>query len=154
MAEYVNRDKLLVELECGIRAGLYEKGYDEYMHINTMDDCIDTVKYADAADVVERAEYDLLQSSYGVLKHQLIEALNRINELDKLNGDIREKIDNAIKEINDAEVEVDFMNDYADGFNSGLFKALEILKKNIGEKKWQNIDQNIMFYTDMERHIK
>lgn len=45
----------------------------------------------------------------------------------------REKIDNSIKEINDAKVEVDFMNDYADGFNSGLFKTLEILKKNVGE---------------------
>lgn len=34
MAEYINRDKVLVELECGIRAGNYEKGYEKYMHIN------------------------------------------------------------------------------------------------------------------------
>lgn len=45
----------------------------------------------------------------------------------------RSKIDKAIEEINNAEIEVDFMNDYSDGFNSGLFKALEILKRNIEE---------------------
>ena len=54
MAEYINRDKVLVELECGIRAGNYEEGYEKYMHINSMDDCVDTVKYFDTADVVER----------------------------------------------------------------------------------------------------
>ena len=54
MAEYINRDKVLVELECGIRAGNYEEGYEKYMHINSMDDCVDTVKYFDTANVVER----------------------------------------------------------------------------------------------------
>lgn len=54
MAEYVNRDKLVRELDCGIRAGNYEDGYEKYMHINDMDDCVDTVKYFDKADVVER----------------------------------------------------------------------------------------------------
>lgn len=58
MAEYINRDKVLVELECGIRAGNYEKGYEKYMHINSMDDCFDTVKYFDTADVVEREKID------------------------------------------------------------------------------------------------
>jgi hypothetical protein len=54
MAEYVNRYKLVKELECGIRAGNYEKGYDGYAHINSIDDCVDTVKDFDKADVVER----------------------------------------------------------------------------------------------------
>jgi hypothetical protein len=54
MAEYIDRDKLVRELECGIRAGNYEDGYEKYMHINDMDDCVDTVKYFDKADVVER----------------------------------------------------------------------------------------------------
>lgn len=58
MAEYINRDKVLVELECGIRAGNYEEGYEKYMHINDMDDCVDTVKYFDTADVVEREKID------------------------------------------------------------------------------------------------
>lgn len=54
MAEYIDRDKLVRELECGIRAGNYEKGYEKYTHINDIDDCVDTVRYADKADVVER----------------------------------------------------------------------------------------------------
>ncbi len=58
MAEYVNRYKLVKELECGIRAGNYEDGYEKYMHINDMDDCLDTVKYFDKADVVEREKID------------------------------------------------------------------------------------------------
>jgi hypothetical protein len=58
MAEYIDRDKLVKELECGIRAGNYEKGYDGYTHINSIDDCVDTVKYFDKADVVEREKID------------------------------------------------------------------------------------------------
>jgi hypothetical protein len=58
MAEYVNRDKLVRDLECGIRAGNYEDGYEKYMHINDMDDCVDTVKYFDKADVVEQEKID------------------------------------------------------------------------------------------------
>jgi hypothetical protein len=54
MAEYIDREELVRELECGIRAGNYEDGYEKYMHINDMDDCVDTVKYFDKADVVER----------------------------------------------------------------------------------------------------
>lgn len=45
--DLIDRSKLLVELECGIRAGNYEEGYEKYSHINDMDDCFDTVKYAD-----------------------------------------------------------------------------------------------------------
>ena len=45
--DLIDRSKLLVELECGIRAGNYEEGYEKYPHINDMDDCFDTVKYAD-----------------------------------------------------------------------------------------------------------
>jgi hypothetical protein len=52
MAEYIDRDKLVKELECGIRAGNYEKGYDGYAHINSIDDCVDTVKNFDKADVI------------------------------------------------------------------------------------------------------
>ena len=48
--------------------------------------------------------------------------------------DLRSKIDKTIKEINNEEREVDFMDEYSSAFNSGLFKALEILKKNIGEE--------------------
>ena len=54
--DLIDRGKLLGELECGIRAGNYEEGYEKYPHINDMDDCFDTVKYADTiieADIGE-----------------------------------------------------------------------------------------------------
>ena len=54
MTEYIDREDLVKELECGIRAGNYEDGYENYTHINDVDDCIDTVKYFDKADVVEK----------------------------------------------------------------------------------------------------
>ena len=54
MTEYIDREKLIKELECGIRAGNYEDGYENYTHINDVDDCVDTVKYFDKADVVEK----------------------------------------------------------------------------------------------------
>ena len=43
----IDGSKLKVELECGIRAGNYEEGYEKYAHINSMDDCVDAVEYAD-----------------------------------------------------------------------------------------------------------
>ena len=58
MKEYIDRKKLVKELECGIRAGNYEDGYENYAHINDVDDCVDTVKYFDKADVVEREKID------------------------------------------------------------------------------------------------
>lgn len=58
--------------------------------------------------------------------------LDRLKEVNSTDVIERSKIDKAIEEINNAEVEVDFMNEHASAFNSGLFKALEILKSNIG----------------------
>ena len=58
MKEYIDREKLIKELECGIRAGNYEDGYENYTHINDVDDCIDTVKYFDKADVIEREKIE------------------------------------------------------------------------------------------------
>lgn len=54
--------------------------------------------------------------------------------VETLNNSVnRAKIDRAIEKIEKEEVEVDYMNEYASAFNSGLTKALEILKRNIGE---------------------
>lgn len=50
------------------------------------------VKETPTVDAVSREEYDLL-------RHQLADAWNRIDELDKLNGNMREKIDKAIEEM-------------------------------------------------------
>ena len=40
-------DKLYTEMNNGIKAGNYEEGYENYGHINDMDDCLECVKYAD-----------------------------------------------------------------------------------------------------------
>lgn len=40
-------DALEKEMTCGIKAGNLEEGYEEYENINTLDDCVDTVRYAD-----------------------------------------------------------------------------------------------------------
>lgn len=40
-------DALEKEMINGIKAGNYEDGYDNYSHINNIDDCVECVKYAD-----------------------------------------------------------------------------------------------------------
>ena len=40
-------DALEKDMTNGIKAGNYEDGYDNYSHINNMDDCVECVKYAD-----------------------------------------------------------------------------------------------------------
>lgn len=61
----------------------------------------------------------------------------RTTDLCNDTADLLEKLENGInetiKQINNAEVEADFMNEHSSGFNSGLSKALEIIQKNIGE---------------------
>ena len=44
----ISRKALLEEIENGIKAGNYEEGYEEYPHINDMDDIIECIKYADS----------------------------------------------------------------------------------------------------------
>ena len=44
-------------------------------------------------------------------------------------------IENIKAEIKQNEREVDFMNDYADGYNSGLYDALELIDKHISGKE-------------------
>ena len=39
-------DALEAEMINGIKSGNYEEGYEEYAHINDMDDCIECVRYA------------------------------------------------------------------------------------------------------------
>ena len=41
-------DALEQEMVNGIKAGNHEDGYDDYSHINDIDDCVDCVRYADA----------------------------------------------------------------------------------------------------------
>lgn len=43
----IDADVVYNKMECGIRAGNFEEGYEKYSNINNMDDCLDCVKYAD-----------------------------------------------------------------------------------------------------------
>lgn len=52
----IDGSKLKVEMECGVRAGNYEEGYEKYPHINSVDDCIDAVEYADTILEADRSE--------------------------------------------------------------------------------------------------
>ena len=40
-------DALYTEISNGIKAGNYEEGYENYPHINSMDDCLEAIKYAE-----------------------------------------------------------------------------------------------------------
>ena len=43
----IDGDLLLKEMENGIKSGLCYEGYEEYQHINDMDDCVECVMYSD-----------------------------------------------------------------------------------------------------------
>ena len=58
MAEYIEKEKLLIDINNGIKAGNYEEGYEQYQNINNMNDIIETIKYSDTADVIERSKVD------------------------------------------------------------------------------------------------
>ena len=52
----ISRKALLEEIENGIKAGNYEEGYEEYPHINDMDDIIECIKYADSAQPTPKTD--------------------------------------------------------------------------------------------------
>lgn len=52
----IDADELEQEMINGIRAGNYEDGYDNYPHINNMDDCVECVRYADTIIEAETEE--------------------------------------------------------------------------------------------------
>ena len=49
-------DELEQEIINGINAGNYEDGYEQYGHINNMDDCVEAIRYADT--ILEATEVD------------------------------------------------------------------------------------------------
>ena len=52
-------DTLYGDVINGIKAGNYEEGYEEYGHINDMDDVLETIKYADVViEADKEAEND------------------------------------------------------------------------------------------------
>lgn len=46
--DLIDRDALEQEMLNGIKAGNLEEGYEMYANINTVDDCVECVKWADA----------------------------------------------------------------------------------------------------------
>lgn len=49
-------DALETEMSNGIKAGNYEDGYDNYSHINNVDDCVECVRYAPT--IIEKDEVE------------------------------------------------------------------------------------------------
>ncbi len=50
----IDKDILEEDLINGIKAGNYEEGYEHYVNINNMDDCVACVRYADTVIEAER----------------------------------------------------------------------------------------------------
>ena len=69
----ISRKALLEEIENGIKAGNYEEGYEEYPHINDMDDIIECIKYADSVqpkpktDVLDKIRAEIEQNAYPIV---------------------------------------------------------------------------------------
>ena len=51
--DLIDRDVLEREMLNGIKAGNLEEGYEMHVNINTMDDCVECVRWADAVIEVE-----------------------------------------------------------------------------------------------------
>lgn len=51
-------DEVEKEMKNGIKAGLLEEGYDNYPHINNVDDCVECVKYADTIIEADKEKRD------------------------------------------------------------------------------------------------
>ena len=126
MAEYINRDKVLEYRETVTT--------DDYSGNETLDVvAVEEILEVEPVDVVERKKYDLLQQGYETLKHQLEKSWNRIDELDKLNSNIRDKIDKSIAEMREEYDNLTYSGNKTLGASFGIRKAIEILEKNLGE---------------------
>ena len=91
------------------------------------------VKETPYADVVEKDMYDVLQSESEMLRRQLHQSWNRIDELDKLNSNVRDKIDKSIAEMREEYDNLTYSGNKTLGASFGIRKAIEILEKNLGE---------------------
>lgn len=76
MNDLISRKALLEEIENGIKAGNYEEGYEEYPHINDMDDIIECIKYADSVqpkpktDVLDKIRAEIEALEEGITSYQ------------------------------------------------------------------------------------
>ena len=113
MAEYITKEQVME---------IYENAYFSAEDIQELRYYFETfINCAVPAEVIEREEYDLL-------KRQLADSWDRIDELDKLNGHMREQINKTIEEITEYSKNASVVHARI-AFN----KVLETLKENIGE---------------------
>lgn len=61
-------DALEEEMVNGIKAGNYEDGYDNYPHINNVDDCVECVKYADTIIEADNNTYESKELEEGEIE--------------------------------------------------------------------------------------
>ena len=126
MAEYIDRDKVLKYRETVTT--------DDYSGNETLDVvAVEEILEVEPADVVEKEKYEMLNEWTATLRHQLEETFNRIDELDKLNSNMREKIDKAIEEMEEESNNFTYSTNKTLGASYGFRKAIDILTKNIGE---------------------
>ena len=95
----ISRKALLEEIENGIKAGNYEEGYEEYPHINDMDDIIECIKYADS--VQPKPKTDVLDKIRAEIRKKM--AFNSFNEGYILYDDITKVFDKYKAESEDKE---------------------------------------------------
>lgn len=112
MAEYIAKEQASLQL-----TGIFPEDMSLEKYIGLVNTRMNKLF---PADVIERAEYDELHEKYLKAIHNHTECLKELHEY-------RSKIDKAIEEI---EGEYSTCNqDWIDGLN----RALDILKRNIGE---------------------
>ena len=91
------------------------------------------VKKTPYADVVEKEKYDVLQSENIGLWHSLRKICVEVDELNKLNSNMRDKVNKAIAEMKEEYDNLTYSENKTLGASFGIRKAIEILEKNIGE---------------------
>ena len=136
MSEYIDREKLKTDFDDKayyISHGQYnlERGMTLY-GINQM------IDEQQPANVVECAEYEKLKKENVELKIKYDDAEKRCCHAMDRNAKLRSKIDKVIEEIEKTENTQEHTSYDGDinikgAFNDGMEKALEILKRNIGE---------------------
>lgn len=127
----IDGSKLKVELECGIRAGNYEEGYEKYPHINSMDDCIDAVKYADTIIKADNAfvENIIKQAAGELTESELTESIKRL----KLSVSIR----NALK-----RGEINTIGELVSAYTHGKLIAV----RGLGAGSYKEIEDKLTEY--------
>ncbi len=80
----IDADILMNDIENGIKAGNHEEGYENYPHINNMDDIIETIKYADSVkqepktDILDKIMAEINTSNRGTCDYYIVDRIEEI----------------------------------------------------------------------------